>query len=122
MNAEIIARTKRWMHQPPSGAILIANAHLFDPMTKTVTPATTILIRGNHIESVGPDGSIVPAYATEHIDAGGRTVLPGLWDMHTHHGETDGLLHIAAGVTSTPDLGNDVGFIVALKKKHETKT
>jgi imidazolonepropionase-like amidohydrolase len=121
-DAEVVARAKRLMHHALPGAILIRHASLFDPETKSVTPNTTILIRGNKIEAVGPDGSIQPRYDAEIIDAGGRTVLPGLWDMHTHHSETDGLLHIAAGVTNTRDLGNDVDFIVELKKKYDTNT
>jgi hypothetical protein len=33
--------------------------------------------------------------------------MPGLWDMHTHLSLSDGLLQIAAGVTTVRDLGND---------------
>lgn len=50
-------------------------------------------------------------------DAAGRVVLPGLWDMHTHFGDADGLLDIAAGVTSVRDLGNDPDFLLAQKQK-----
>ena len=39
------------------------------------------------------------------IDATGKTILPGLWDMHVHLAfETAGLLNLAAGVTSVRDL------------------
>src|SRR5258706_573774 len=81
------------------------------------TPGMSILVRGNKIERVGPDRTIQPVYATEVIDAKGRTVLPGLWDMHQHMSEDQGLLDIANGVTSARDLGNDVDTIVELKKK-----
>jgi imidazolonepropionase-like amidohydrolase len=118
-DAEAATRAQRLTRHPAGGGIVITNARLFDPVTMKSTPSTTIVIRGNHIERVGVDGSVAAPNDLEHIDAHGRTVLPGLWDMHTHNSEDQGLLHIANGVTSARDLGNDVEFIVALKKKFE---
>src|SRR5437763_1127582 len=70
-------------HKPKGGGIVVTNARLFDPVSRKLTPNATIVIRGNKVESIsGPD---VPAF--EHIDAAGRVVLPGLWDMHTHNAE-----------------------------------
>ncbi|MFT2092436.1 amidohydrolase family protein [Paraglaciecola sp. 2405UD69-4] len=43
----------------------------------------------------------------EVIDGTGKTLLPGLFDMHTHNTKARGLLHIAAGVTSVRDLANN---------------
>jgi imidazolonepropionase-like amidohydrolase len=37
--------------------------------------------------------------------------------MHVHMGDSDGMLHLAAGITSARDLGNDSDTIVALKEK-----
>jgi imidazolonepropionase-like amidohydrolase len=44
---------------------------------------------------------------TRIIDGQGLSLIPGLWDMHTHLSLEDGLLQIAAGVTSARDLAND---------------
>jgi hypothetical protein len=41
------------------------------------------------------------------VDAGGRVMLPGLFDMHAHFSPWDGGLHLAAGVTTIRDMGND---------------
>ena len=61
------------------------------------------------------DETPVPAGA-ERIDARGRALLPGLWDMHVHLAPNDGLMHIAAGVTSVRDLANDNEFLLKLRK------
>jgi imidazolonepropionase-like amidohydrolase len=106
----------RLIHKPSGGGIVITNARLFDPVTRELHSNATIVIKGNRVESI--DGPDVPAY--QHIDAAGRVVLPGLWDMHTHNGDDDGLLDIANGVTSVRDLGNDIDTILELKKKWET--
>ncbi|HMK28244.1 MAG TPA: amidohydrolase family protein, partial [Terriglobales bacterium] len=48
-------------------------------------------------------GKVAIPTGAEVIDATGKTLMPGLWDMHVHLAENDGLLHMAAGVTSVPD-------------------
>lgn len=53
------------------------------------------------------------------IDAG-HTLLPGLWDMHTHISRTHGLLHLAGGVTTVRDLANDTDELIETKKLYDT--
>lgn len=96
-------------------AIAITNATLFDSETMKSVPNTTILIRGNHIVAVGPN-VVIPTEA-KVIDATGKTVIPGLWDMHVHLSGIDGLLHIASGVTSVRDLANDIDYVTGQRKQ-----
>ncbi|HYY99618.1 MAG TPA: amidohydrolase family protein, partial [Pyrinomonadaceae bacterium] len=72
---------------------------------------------GNRIRAVGPDGEVAVPKGAELLDARGRTLMPGLWDMHVHIGPNDGLMHVAAGVTSVRDMGNDIDTLLALRKK-----
>jgi imidazolonepropionase-like amidohydrolase len=80
-------------------------------------PHTTVVIAGNRIQSVGPDESAKIPAGAEIIDAGGKALLPGMWEMHAHFnpGE-EGMLHIAAGVTSARDMGNDTTTVLMLRK------
>jgi imidazolonepropionase-like amidohydrolase len=97
---------------------VIRHARLFVAESATVRPRTTVVVIGSRIADVGPDESVrVPAGA-QVIDAAGKLLLPGLWDMHVHiaPGE-DGLLHIAAGVTSARDLGNDTVITPRLQRR-----
>jgi hypothetical protein len=107
----------RLRHVPAGTGIIITNARLFDPVTMKTTPGMTILIRGNRIEAVG--ANVISLEQVEHIDAEGRTVIPGLWDMHTHNSPDDGMLDIANGITSVRDLANDTDFLLDLRKKIE---
>ena len=52
-----------------------------------------------------------------NIDAHSKTLLPGLWDMHAHVGDNDGLLNLAAGVTTVRDLANDTDTLLARRQR-----
>jgi hypothetical protein len=104
----------RYTHKPTAARLTILNARIFDPRSGTLSAPTTINVEGNRIASIG-----VPQErnAADIFDAAGKVVLPGLWDMHTHLSDVDGMLDIAAGVTSARDLGNDSDTIIELKRK-----
>ena len=94
----------RSLRRAPTGPVAIEHANLFDAETMTMRPGTTVIFAQQRIVAVGPDGSLpVPADA-ERIDAAGRALLPGLWDMHTHPDLDSGPLFLAAGVTSIRDM------------------
>jgi Amidohydrolase family len=97
--------------------VIVVNARVFDPRTGKLSEPTTVITAGNRIASVGVDSAYS---AAEFIDAKGGVLLPGLWDMHGHLSDNDGLLNIAAGITSARDLGNDSDTIVALKEKFDS--
>ena len=95
-----------------SGTIAIVNGDLFDSEQGVVLPRRTVLIKGDRIAAVGPADSVtVPAGATT-IDAAGKTVMPGMWDMHTHLFHTSqsaaGPIQLATGLTTVRDLASDM--------------
>lgn len=91
--------------RPP--AIAITGARLFDPEKRVMRDDMTVVIEGDKIVAVGGRGTKLPSGGATIIDAQGKTLIPGLWDMHVHLSDGDGLLHLAMGVTSVRDLGND---------------
>ena len=90
----------------PAGAVLIDNARIFDVVAGEVMSANALLVEGETIRALLEPGDERPA-ATTTIDARGRTLLPGLWDMHAHLDMVDGPMNLAAGVTTVRDLAND---------------
>lgn len=61
--------------------LVVTNAVVLDPATKG-TVEGTILVREGRIAAVGAD--VVVPEGIEVMDAAGRYVVPGLFDMHTH--------------------------------------
>jgi imidazolonepropionase-like amidohydrolase len=103
--------------KPTTGSIAIVNGDVFDSERGVVMPKTNVIIRGDRIAAVGPAASTpVPAGATV-IDAAGKSVLPGLWDMHGHMqmvSETAwGVMELSVGITTVRDLASDLDVAVS---------
>ena len=60
---------------------LITNVNIFDGFSDTLAEGMSVLVEDNHIKEVGK--SIKAPRATV-VDGGGRTMTPGLIDMHSH--------------------------------------
>src|SRR5262249_45538488 len=63
-------------------ATLFKNVNVFDGKSDKLTASTSVLVVGSKIEKIGGDIA-APEKATV-IDAGGRTLMPGLIDAHWH--------------------------------------
>jgi len=111
-------RLARELSHRPAGPLVIRGASLFVAESASVRPHTTVVVTGNRITAVGPDGSVAVPAGAQVIDAAGQTLLPGLWDMHVHGADgTSGMLDLAAGVTTARDMGDDtVQTLVARRR------
>ena len=100
----------------PLRSIVVRNARVFDAEHATLGKPQDVLVDNGRIAALQPAGSPAPAAATV-IDAGGRVMLPGLFDMHAHESGWNALQQIAGGVTSVRDMGNDNEVLAALKRR-----
>ncbi len=103
---EALSELQRRLSHPLRGTTLIRNARVFDSENATLGEASDLLIANGRIVGVSASGQ-GRASADRVIDAGGRVLLPGLFDMHGHIDAWQGGLHLAAGVTTVRDMGND---------------
>src|SRR5262245_60136278 len=79
---------------PPAAepvATAIEGAQLWDGTGAAPVADAVVVIKGDRLEAVGPRSTVtVPANARK-IDAKGKTIIPGLINMHGHVGMTKGL-------------------------------
>jgi imidazolonepropionase-like amidohydrolase len=106
----------------PAKPLVFVHANLFDSETAQAHSGSTVVITGNKITAAGPDGKVAVPAGAEVIDATGKTLMPGLWDMHVHIQPDDGLLHIANGVTQVRDLANDTDMLLKLRDRFDHGT
>lgn len=98
---------------------IIRNVTVVNVETGTLKPQQLVAVVDGRIVRVVDDSHLdLPVYGDlepKIIDGKGLYLVPGLWDMHTHLSLDDGLLHIAAGVTSVRDLGNSPTRLVEIQ-------
>jgi imidazolonepropionase-like amidohydrolase len=72
--------------QQPETAVVFRNVDVFDG--SRMIRRTNVVVRGGMIRAVGTDVVIPPS--AQVIDGKGKTLLPGLFDAHTHLGIKNG--------------------------------
>src|SRR5262245_25334533 len=72
-----------------------------------------VVVRGDRISAVGRRGQIPVPAGANIIQTNGRTILPGLIDMHLHSRGWKIPLYLAHGVTTVGDIHSDTPWIIA---------
>jgi imidazolonepropionase-like amidohydrolase len=67
-----------------SPTVAIRGVTVVDVRDGSLHPERTVLIAGNRIATVGPVREIAVPDDAEVVEATGRYLIPGLWDMHVH--------------------------------------
>ncbi len=111
----------------PEGAVAFVGARIIT-MGEGVASAGviengTLVVEGNRIAAVGRAGAVAIPAGAKRIDAAGKTIMPGIIDVHAHLGsEGDGILaqaswplmaNVAFGVTTAHDPSNDTETVFA---------
>ncbi|MEJ7812740.1 MAG: amidohydrolase family protein [Gemmatimonadaceae bacterium] len=96
----------------PSGTVVLRGARIVTMRGDEIIENGDVVVTGNRIAAVGPNGSIsLPAGARE-IDVRGKTIIPGWVDIHAHLRPAFGIhktqvweymANLAYGVTTTRD-------------------
>jgi imidazolonepropionase-like amidohydrolase len=86
---------------PVQTAIWFKDVAVFDSKAGTVTPMAQVLVRGGLIESVTTGVAAPPnSDGAQVIDGTGRTLIPGLIDVHAH--VTFSAITVAEGMAADP--------------------
>lgn len=96
--------------------IALVHARVIDGTGNPAVPGRTLILRDGLIAAMGPDGKMPPPKGAKILDMTGKTILPGLIQLHEHlwmyGGSLLGVagsypkLYLAAGVTSIRTAGS----------------
>ncbi len=98
-------------------AIAFTHVNVIDATGSPVQTDMTVVVEGQRIAAVGKDGREQIPQNARVIDARGKYLIPGLWDMHVHeifgawlprNEEIIPLLFVANGITGVRDMGGDL--------------
>jgi imidazolonepropionase-like amidohydrolase len=96
--------------------LAIVGGTLIDGSGAAPVPDSAVVIEKGRIVAAGPRSLVKIPHGATKIDARGKTILPGLWDMHAHFEQVEwGPIYLAAGVTTVRDCGNEFEFITAVR-------
>jgi imidazolonepropionase-like amidohydrolase len=133
----------RATEQISSSTIAFVGGRIIDGTGAAAYADGVVLVKGNSIIAVGKEGEFTLPENTHIIDVNGKTIMPGLIDVHVHYdivGHADythwfdtypsrmrsdifpaaGAAMLNAGVTSVRDLGGDVENVFWLKQQIES--
>ncbi|MEQ9100090.1 MAG: hypothetical protein RIF36_15695 [Imperialibacter sp.] len=70
-------------------------------------PNQDVFVEGKTIKAIVAAGKKAADKDAIVIDGAGKTLMPGMFDMHTHNDKFRGILYLAGGVTSVRDMANN---------------
>ena len=101
-----------------SERIVLTHVTVIDMVAPQPKTDMTVVIEGNRIVSIAKSSGIRVGKNSRLIDANGKYLIPGLWDMHVHYfndpftAETATQLLLANGITGIRDMSSPVDKIV----------
>jgi Imidazolonepropionase and related amidohydrolases len=91
-----------------SQPLIISHATVIDTRSATARSNVTVVVVNDWIVQIGKDSDTSIPSAGTVVDATGKFLIPGLWDMHVHWHEQESLpLFIANGVTGVRIMWGD---------------
>jgi imidazolonepropionase-like amidohydrolase len=96
--------------------IALVGGTLIDGTGRDPVPDSVVVIEKGRIVEAGPKSRVKIPSGAQKVDVRGKTILPGLWDMHAHFEQVEwGPIYLAAGATTVRDCGNEFEFITAVR-------
>jgi len=112
--------------QAQAGDLAILHVSVIDTRDGSIHPDMTVVVAGGRIARVQKASGAKLPQSTQEVDATGKFLIPGLWDMHAHIAQDDKIqwtrpiifpLLIANGVTGVRDMGGNFDLIQQLRRE-----
>ena len=114
------------------GTLAIKNVTLIDGSGGPPTLNATVVVAGDRIALIGEGGTLAVSDSAEIVDGRGKTLIPGIINLHGHVGLTKGLVqaqenytrenvidnlrtYASYGVTTTTSMGTDLDLVVGVR-------
>lgn len=106
---------------PLRADLAIVGATVIDTRDGARLPDQTVLVAAGRVLALGPRKSLPVSPGTPIVDAAGRFLIPGLWDMHAHTlwdpvvRGTSLPMFVAHGVTGVRDMGGTLEVMAQVR-------
>ncbi len=107
-----LATAAKGAERSAPGVLALVGGNLIDGTGRPAVKDSVVILDGDRIVAAGPRVSVAVPAGAQTIDVTGKSIIPGLWDMHAHLNQVEqGLVYLGAGVTTVRDMGNILDFI-----------
>tara|TARA_B100000780_G_scaffold109667_1_gene76691 strand:+ start:10614 stop:12692 length:2079 start_codon:yes stop_codon:yes gene_type:complete len=94
----------------------LVGGDIVDGLSDVTKKNMTLIIEDGRIKKIGPLSEIEIPENAKIIDVTGKTLIPGLWDMHAHSNQVQWApAYLAGGITTIRDNGNEIEFATAFR-------
>ena len=114
----------------PTSQLAITHVTVIDATGRAPQANQTVLIDGGRITAVGSAATIKVPKTARVVDATGKFLVPGFWDMHVHLAGINAdpswskqvllPLLLANGITGVRDMGGDLDALLAWQRDIES--
>lgn len=118
VDGEYVTSIASDLSYPIDGSLVFENVDVVDVVAGKLIEDQNVLIRDGRIAAIS--ATDIPDPVARRIDGGGRTLMPGLWDMHAHFSLSDGVLNIAGGIVNVRNIGGVHDKTLELTEKHDS--
>ena len=115
---------------PSAQTLVFTNVNVVDTRAGRILPGMTVVVRNGRIQGVARVGLIAENHNVRMINAAGKYMMPGLWDMDVRTASTAAAwnehiiypLYVANGVTGVRDMGGDPDLLDQRNQRVEDGT
>jgi imidazolonepropionase-like amidohydrolase len=94
----------------------LVGGDIVDGLSDVALKDMTLIIENGRITKIGKRSEVEIPENAKVIDVSGKTLMPGLWDMHAHSNQVQWApAYLAGGVTTIRDNGNEVEFATSFR-------
>ena len=107
-------------------ALVLDGVTVIDVASGRAEPGLSVVVEGERITEIGHRPALRVPPGARVVDAAGKFLIPGLWDMHVHTAFGDWFpgardialpLFVANGVTGVRDMGGDLDTLLEWRKQ-----
>lgn len=116
----------------PPATVVLTHVTIIDTSGGPAQTDQTVVVSGGRISGIGPSSKVLPPKGARIVDARGKFLIPGLWDMHVHIAGINAdpawsrnvILPelIAYGITGVRDMGGDLDALLEWRREIEAGT
>jgi imidazolonepropionase-like amidohydrolase len=103
----------------PAASLALTHVTVIDMTGAPAQADMTVIVTGDRITALGPTGKVALPEGAQVLEAKGKYLIPGLWDLHVHFGSNEKFLpfYPARGVTGVVSMADSLATLRTFRQQ-----